>query len=67
MAKKTKNEDDQKSCVSLIKIVKAQCHNYILDVKWLSGCNQEGDHEVYSIWYMLRKNTNKKNLKNFFL
>ena len=62
LVKKTKNEGDQKSFVSLIKIVRAHCHNCILGVKWLSGCSEEGDHEVYSICYILRKNTHK----NFF-
>ena len=60
LVRKTKNEGDQKSCVSLIKIVRAPCHNCILGFKWLSGCSEEGDHEVYSICYILRKITNKK-------
>ena len=29
--------------------------SYILGVKWLSGCSEVGDHEVYSICYILRK------------
>ena len=33
---------------------------YIPDVKWLSGCSEVGDHEVYSICYILRKNINNK-------
>ena len=40
--------------------MRAQYHNCILGVKWLSGCSEEGDHEVYSICYILRKITNKK-------
>ena len=34
--------------------------SYILGVKWLSGCSDVGDHKVYSIRYILRKNTNNK-------
>ena len=37
--------------------MKAQCQNCILGVKWFSGCSEEGDHEVYSICYILRKST----------
>ena len=59
LVKKTKNDGDHKSCVSLIKIVRAQCHNCILGVKWFSGYSEEGDHEVYTICYILRKNTKK--------
>ena len=54
LAKKTKTEGDQKSCVYLIKIVRAKCHNCILGVKWFSGCSEEGDHEFFcfltAIW-----------------
>ena len=42
-------------CVFLIKIVRARCHNCILGVRWFSGCSEEGDHEVYSVCYVLRK------------
>ena len=62
LAKKTKDDGDQKLCVSLIKIVRAQCHSCVLGVKWFSGCNEEGDHEVYSICYILRKNKKKKKI-----
>ena len=34
--------------------------SYILDVKLLSGWSEVGDHEVNSICYILRKNTNDK-------
>ena len=34
--------------------------SYILGVKWLSGCSDVGDHKVYSICNILRKNTNNK-------
>ena len=43
--------------------MRAQCHNCILGVKWFSGCSEEGDHEVYSICYILRKNTKKSQTK----
>ena len=52
-----------KNRVSLIKIMRAQCQNYILGVKWFSGCSKEGDHEVYLICYILRKNTHEKNFR----
>ena len=29
--------------------------SYVLGVKWLIGCSKVGDHEVYSIRYILRK------------
>ena len=32
--------------------------SYILDVKWLSGCSEVGDHKIYSICYILGKNAN---------
>ena len=37
--------------------------SYILGVKWLGGYSEVGDHEVYSICYILRKNTNNKTHK----
>ena len=38
--------------------MRAQCHNCILGVKWFSGCSDEGDHEIYSVCYILRKKKN---------
>ena len=35
---------------------RAQCHSCIPSVKSFSGCSEEGDHEVCSICYILRKN-----------
>ena len=34
--------------------------SYNLGVNWLSGCSEVGDHDVYSICYILRKNTNNQ-------
>ena len=34
--------------------------SYNLGVKWLSGCSEVGDHDVYSICYKLRKNANNQ-------
>ena len=48
--KRTKNRGDRKSCVFLIKrvIIYVVCSMlYILDVKWLSGCSEVRDHEIY--------------------
>ena len=44
LKKKTRNEGDQKMCF-VVKRVRIQRH--ILSVKWLSGCSEVGDHEIY--------------------
>ena len=46
--KKTRNKGDQKLRVFLIKRVRTQCYQlHILSVKWLSGCSEVGDPEMY--------------------
>ena len=40
--------------------MRTQCQNCVLGVKWFSGCSEEGDHEVYSICYTLRKGNTQK-------
>ena len=43
---KTRNEDDLKLRVFLIK-KSEDTVPYILSVKWLSDCSEVGDHEIY--------------------
>ena len=38
---------DQKSSLFLIKREREGTMSYILDVRWLSGCCELGDHEIY--------------------
>ena len=44
--KKTRNECDLKSRV-FFNQDSEDAETYILSVKWLSGCSEVGDHEIY--------------------
>ena len=44
--KKTRNEGDLKSRV-FFNQDSEDTEPYILSVKWLSGCSEVGDHEIY--------------------